>query len=275
MAAAMSDPKLDFEILTLFPELFDSFLTASLLGKAIEGGLVAVTRTNPRDFGVGKHRSVDDSPYGGGPGMVMRPEPLAAAVEAVEAARGPCHRILLSPQGRLFDQPMAEALAQRPRILLMCGRYEGIDDRVTAMFAHDVVSIGDYVLSGGEVAAAVIVEAVSRLVPGVIGKNESTVDESHAAGRLEYPHYTRPPEFRGASVPEVLLSGDHAAIEAWRRRESLRRTLARRPDLVERHPLTEEEKRVLGADAGADGDADPEETEGNDEPGGGGPDRGA
>jgi tRNA (guanine37-N1)-methyltransferase len=242
----MADPKLHFEILTLFPELFDSFLTASLLGKAIEAGLVAVTRTNPRDFGVGKHRSVDDSPYGGGPGMVMRPEPLAAAVEAVEAARGPCHRILLSPQGRLFDQPMAEALVQCPRILLMCGRYEGIDERVASLFAHEVISIGDYVLSGGEVAAAVMVEAVSRLVPGVIGKNESVVDESHAAGRLEYPHYTRPPEFRGQAVPDVLLSGDHAVIEAWRRRESLRRTIDRRPDLVDRHPLTQDEKRLLG-----------------------------
>jgi tRNA (guanine37-N1)-methyltransferase len=246
----MAEPKLHFEILTLFPELFDSFLAASLLGKAIEGGLVAVTRTNPRDWGVGKHHSVDDSPYGGGPGMVMRPEPLAAAVEAVEAARGPCHRILLSPQGRLFDQPLAEALVQRPRILLMCGRYEGIDDRVAGLFAHEVVSIGDYVLSGGEVAAMVVVEALGRLVPGVIGKNQSLVDESHAEGRpgrLEYPHYTRPPSFRGVDVPEVLLSGDHAAIEAWRRRESLRRTVARRPDLVERFPLTDEESRLLAS----------------------------
>ena len=243
----MAEPKLQVEILTLFPELFDSFLAASLLGKAIEGGLVSVTRTNPRDWGVGKHHSVDDSPYGGGPGMVMRPEPLAAAVEAVEAARGPCPRILLSPQGRLFDQPMAEALVQRPRILLMCGRYEGIDERVADLFAHEVVSIGDYVLSGGEVAAMVLIEAVSRLVPGVIGKSESVVDESHAAGRLEYPHYTRPPSFRGVDVPEVLLSGDHAAIESWRRRESLRRTIARRPDLVERHPLTDEESKLLAS----------------------------
>jgi tRNA (guanine37-N1)-methyltransferase len=237
--------RVHFELITLFPELFDSFLAASLLGKAIAGGLLAVTRTNPRDAGLGRHRSVDDSPYGGGPGMVLRPEPLAATIDEVEAARGPTHRVLLSPQGRLFTQALAADLASRPRILLICGRYEGVDERIPALFAHDVVSIGDYVLSGGEVAAAVVIEAVARLCPGVVGKSESTVDESFAAGRLEYPHYTRPPEFRGLKVPEVLLSGDHAAIAAWRRQQSLLRTRDRRPDLLAAHPPDDQERKWL------------------------------
>src|SRR4051812_31975088 len=167
-------PALAFELITLFPEFFDSVLAASLLGKAINAGLLQVNRTQLRDFGIGRHKSVDDSPYGGGPGMVLRPEPLAAAIESVEAARGPCHRILLSPQGRPFDQAIAADLAGRTRIMLVCGRYEGFDERIPALFAHDILSIGDFVLSGGEVAAAVVIEAVSRLVPGVIGKTEST-----------------------------------------------------------------------------------------------------
>jgi tRNA (guanine37-N1)-methyltransferase len=242
----MSAP-LHFEVITLFPELFDSFLATSLMGKAVTAGLVRVDRTNPREFGVGRHRSVDDSPYGGGPGMVMRPEPLAAAIEQVEAVRGPCHRVLLSPQGRLFDQRSAEALSRAGRVLLLCGRYEGIDERIPALFAHEILSIGDFVLSGGEVAAQVVIEAACRLVPGVLGKTESTVDESHAAGRLEYPHYTRPPTFRGLSVPDILLSGNHAAIAAWRRKESLVRTQDRRPDLLAKIPPDEGERATLDA----------------------------
>jgi tRNA (guanine37-N1)-methyltransferase len=244
-------PALAFELITLFPEFFDSVLGASLLGKAINAGLLQVNRTQLRDFGIGRHKSVDDSPYGGGPGMVLRPEPLAAAIESVEAARGPCHRILLSPQGRPFDQAIAADLAGRARIMLVCGRYEGFDERIPALFAHDIISIGDFVLSGGEVAAAVVIEAVSRLVPGVIGKTESTVDESFsglpsgAPGRLEYPHWTRPPEFRGQRVPDVIISGDHAAVEAWRRVQSLHRTQERRPDLIARHPLTPAEEKLL------------------------------
>jgi tRNA (guanine37-N1)-methyltransferase len=247
-------PTVHFELVTLFPELFDSFLATSLLGKAIGAGLVAVTRTNPRDFGLGRHRSVDDAPYGGGPGMVLRPEPLSAAIDHIEQARGSTHRLLLSPQGKLFDQALAARLAAMPRVLLICGRYEGIDERVAQLYAHDVVSIGDYVLSGGELAAAVVIEATARLCPGVIGKSESTVDESFSAGRLEYPHYTRPPEFRGLSVPEVLLSGDHAAIAAWRRREAFRRTRRVRPDLIDRHPPAPDER-------------DPEDQEPDQEPG--------
>ncbi len=243
----MSEARLHFELVTLFPELFDSFLSASLLGKAVEGGLIAVTRSNPRDNGLGRHRSVDDAPYGGGPGMVLRPEPLAATIEQIEAARGPTHRVLLSPQGRLFSQALAAEMVTRPRLLLICGRYEGIDERIATLFAHDVVSIGDYVLAGGELAAAVIIEAVARLLPGVLGKCASTEEESFSArGRLEYPHYTRPPEFRGQVVPEVLLSGDHAAIAAWRRQQSLRRTRDRRPDLLAAHPPDPQETKLLG-----------------------------
>lgn len=234
-------PALTVEIVTLFPELFDSLLGASLLGKAIAAGLVAVHRTNPRDFAAGRHKNVDDAPYGGGPGMVMRPEPLTAAVEHAIAARGPAHRVLLSPAGRLFDQARAEAFAARGRLLLVCGRYEGIDERVAELCADEVLSIGDYVLSGGEVAAAVIVEAVARLVPGVLGKGESAEDESFSRARLEYPHYTRPPSFRGRDVPPVLLSGDHAAVAAWRARQALERTRERRPDLLARRPPTDDE----------------------------------
>jgi tRNA (guanine37-N1)-methyltransferase len=241
----MSDkPLLHVELVTLFPELFDSFLSASLLGKAIEGGLVVVDRTNPRDFAQ-KARNVDDTPYGGGPGMVMRPDPIAGAIDDIEAQRGRAFRVFLSPSGTMFSQALATELANRGRVLLVCGRYEGYDDRVAALYADQVVSIGDYVLAGGETAAAVIIEAMARLVPGVIGCAESTVDESFSAGRLEYPHYTRPPQFRDLAVPEVLLSGDHKAIDRWRRREALRRTMARRPELLDRHPLTEEERRLL------------------------------
>lgn len=240
-----SEPLLDVEIVTLFPELFDSFLRASLLGKAIEGGLVRVSRTNPRDFAPGRHRQVDDSPYGGGPGMILRPGPVASAIEGAEAERGRAHRVLLAPSGRLFDQATAVALAGRRRLLLLCGRYEGVDERIADLFADEVLSIGDYVLAGGEVAAAVIIEAVARLVPGVLGCEASTVDESFTAGRLEYPQWTRPPDFRGLAVPEVLLSGNHAEVAKWRRLESLRRTQARRPDLLVRQPITDEEQALL------------------------------
>jgi tRNA (guanine37-N1)-methyltransferase len=241
----LAAPLLDVELLSLFPEIFDSFLRTSLVGKAIESGVVRVARTNPRDFASGRHRHVDDASYGGGPGMVLRPEPLAAAIESVEAARGRAHRILLSPAGRLFDQALAQDLAGRGRLLLICGRYEGVDERISELFADEVLSIGDYVLAGGEVAATVIVEAVARLIPGVLGCEDSVVDESFSAGRLEYPQWTRPPEFRGMGVPEVLLSGDHAQVAVWRRLESLRRTQARRPDLLLRHPLSESEQSLL------------------------------
>ena len=235
-------PRLHVEIVTLFPELFDSFLSASLLGKALDAGLVTVDRTNPRDFAAGKHRSVDDTPYGGGPGMILRPDPLAAAIDDVEARRGRAFRVFLSPSGSLFTQAMAAELLARRRVLLVCGRYEGFDERVSAAYADEVLSVGDYVLAGGEIAAALMIEAMARLIPGVLGCSDSTVDESFSAGRLEYPQYTRPPRWRDMDVPEVLLSGDHAAIARWRRSEALRRTQVRRPDLLARHPPTSEEQ---------------------------------
>jgi tRNA (guanine37-N1)-methyltransferase len=244
-APSVVPPQLDVEILSLFPEIFDSFLCTSLLGKAVENGIVRVTRTNPRDFAQGRHRKVDDTSYGGGPGMVMRPEPLSAAIEAVEAARGRAHRVFLSPAGMLFDQAKAVELAARGRLMFICGRYEGIDERVVELFADEVLSIGDYVLAGGEMAVAVMMEAVTRLIPGVLGCEASTVDESFSAARLEYPQWTRPPSFRGLAVPEVLLSGNHAQVATWRRLASLQRTRARRPDLFLRCPLTDEEKILL------------------------------
>ncbi len=238
-------PRLSVEIVTLFPEFFSSFLQTSLLGKAIAGGLVTVGCTNPRDFAPGRHRQVDDSPYGGGPGMVLRPEPMAAAIEDAERRGGRAHRVLLSPAGRRFDQACAARWAACGRMMLICGRYEGIDERIAQVFADEVVSIGDFVLSGGEAAALVIIEATTRLIPGVLGSEESIVEESFSSGRLECPQWTRPATFRDLSVPETLLSGNHAVVARWRRREALRRTLTWRPDLIKEHPPTEEERSML------------------------------
>ena len=242
--AAVESPAITFEIVTLFPEFFDELLSASLLGKAIASGIVAVHRTNLRDFGIGRHRSVDDTPYGGGPGMILRVEPIAAALDAIVVARGPSRRVLLSPQGARLDQRKVVELAAAGRVTLICGRYEGFDERVTRQ-VDEQLSIGDFVLAGGELAAAVVIEAVARLVPGVLGCGMSAADESFSHARLEYPQWTRPPEWQGETVPEVLLSGDHRAIERWRRREALRRTVDRRPDLVAAHPLDEDEARLL------------------------------
>ncbi|MDB4983610.1 MAG: tRNA (guanine-N1)-methyltransferase [Myxococcales bacterium] len=244
-ATTDATPTIAFEIVTLFPEIFDGLVGATLLGKAIAAGLVAVHRTSPRDFAPGRHRQVDDTPYGGGPGMIMRVEPIAAAIEAIETARGPSHRILLTPQGRVFDQARAHELAKLPRLTFVCGRYEGVDERVGANVCHEQLGIGDFVLAGGELAAAVVIEAVARLVPGVLGCGASVEDESFAAGRLEYPQWTRPLEWNGHTVPDILLSGDHEKIRQWRRREAVRRTLERRPDLLLRQPPTAEEQRVI------------------------------
>jgi tRNA (guanine37-N1)-methyltransferase len=244
------EPAITFELVTLFPEIFDGILSATLLGKAISTGLLAAHRTNPRDFAPGKHRQVDDTPYGGGPGMIMRVEPIAAAVAAIEQDRGPSHRILLTPAGRPFDQARAHELARLPRLTLICGRYEGVDERVGAQLCHEQLSVGDFVLAGGELAAAIVVEAVARLIPGVLGCGMSAADESFSHARLEYPQWTRPPVWEGQAVPEILSSGDHARVERWRRREALRRTLERRPDLVEKHPLTPEERALLDEQKG-------------------------
>ncbi|MBV8076668.1 MAG: tRNA (guanosine(37)-N1)-methyltransferase TrmD [Planctomycetaceae bacterium] len=212
-------PPLRFDLLTLFPGLFDGFLTESILKRAIAQGLVEVHRWDIRDWAEGKHRQVDDRPFGGGPGMVLMAPPTVAAVEAVRAMADPPGRLIaLTPQGRRLDQAWIRELAREPRLVLLCGRYEGFDERIFEVLEPERLSIGDYVLSGGEVPAMVVVDAVMRLVPGVLGDAESAVDESFGPdGGLEYPHYTRPREFRGRVVPEILLGGDHAAIARWRR----------------------------------------------------------
>jgi len=226
-----------FDILTIFPEVFPPVLGAGVLRIAREKGLVEYHVEDIRRYATDRHRSVDDRPYGGGPGMVMMPEPVFRAVEAVDArAETPARRILLSPTGRTLTQSLVAELARATRLVLICGRYEGFDERIRIGLDAEEVSIGDYVLSGGEVPALVIVEAVTRLVPGVLGSGASLDEESFKDGLLEYPQYTRPVEFRGMRVPEVLLSGDHERIAAWRRREALERTRRHRPDLM---PKTE------------------------------------
>ncbi len=231
-----------FDIFTLFPEMFEGPFSASMLKRAQERGLLSIALHNIRDATSDKHHVVDDYPYGGGAGMVMKPEPVFAAVEAVYQG-GPI--ILLSPQGRLFNQQIARALAQEARVTLICGHYEGIDERVRKHLVTDEISIGDYVLTGGELAAMIVVDVTSRLIPGVLGGEDSILEESHSGGLLEYPHYTRPQEFRGWHVPGVLLSGNHAEIAHWRRKESLRRTKERRPDLFEKLDLGSKEDLKL------------------------------
>jgi tRNA (guanine37-N1)-methyltransferase len=230
-----------FDIFTLFPEMFRGPLDESILKRARERGLIEVELHNPRDVTTDRHHIVDDYPYGGGAGMVMKPEPLFAAVERVYAS-GPI--ILLSPQGRLFTQQTARVLASELRITLLCGHYEGFDERIRTHLATDELSIGDYVLTGGELAAMVVVDAVARLAPGVLAPG-STEEESHTQGLLEYPQYTRPPEFREWRVPDILLSGNHAAVARWRRKEALRRTRERRPDLLARAPLSPLDRALL------------------------------
>jgi len=220
---------LHIDVLTLFPEMFAP-LEHSIIGRAIEQGRLAVGYVNPRDFTSDRHRTVDDYPYGGGPGMVMKPEPVFLAAESV--ARPDSAIILMSPAGRVFTQRIATELAHRRHLVLICGHYEGVDERVREHLVTDEISIGDYVLTGGELAAMVVIDAVARLLPGVLGHAESAGDESHSAGLLEYPQYTRPPIFRGWPVPERLLSGHHLEIAKWRRRQALEVTAARRPDLM-------------------------------------------
>jgi tRNA (guanine37-N1)-methyltransferase len=230
-------------VLTLFPEMFGSPLAAGILHRARQRGLLQVSLHQLRDYAGGRHLQVDDTPYGGGQGMVLKPEPLIAAIEHIAAADRP-RRILLTPQGAPFTQARATALAAESALLLVCGRYEGVDERVRAVVDEEL-TIGDYVLSGGEPAALVVLDAVARLVPGVLGNEASPEDESYSAGLLEYPQYTRPPEYRGVRIPDVLLSGDHAAIARWRRKESLRRTFERRPDLLATAPLDDADRAFL------------------------------
>jgi tRNA (guanine37-N1)-methyltransferase len=230
-----------FDIFTLFPDMFAGPLHQSILARATNAGLIEVTLYNPRDTTLDRHHIVDDYPYGGGAGMVMKPEPIFAAVEAVFQG-GPI--ILMSPQGRRFTQGVARELATEPRLCLLCGHYEGVDERVREHLITDEISLGDYVLTGGELAAMVIVDAVSRLIPGVLAPG-STAEESYSEGLLEYPQYTRPAEFRRWRVPDVLLSGHHAAISRWRRKESLRRTRQLRPDLLAQLDLSREDRKLL------------------------------
>jgi tRNA (guanine37-N1)-methyltransferase len=233
------------EIITLFPELFE-VLNHGLLGKAREAGRIDVHTITPRRFTTDRHRTVDDSPYGGGSGMVLMPGPIADALDHLDAARGGrvSHRVLLTPQGERFSQAHARRFSELDSLTLVCGRYEGFDERIRGLVDEEV-SLGDFVLLGGEVAALAILEATARLLPGVLGNAESAADESHAEGMLEYPQYTRPEEFRGEKVPEILRSGNHGAIARWRRKESLRRTLQRRPDLLESAQLSKEDRALL------------------------------
>ena len=235
---------LNFTIVTLFPAMFESPLNHSILKKAQEKGLISIVLVNPRDYTTDRHRITDDYPYGGGQGMVMKPEPLVAAIEDVKIRRPRAKVILLSPQGRVFNQASAAELAKEEELVLICGRYEGVDERVKD-FIDDEISIGDYTISGGEPAAIVVIDAVSRLVPGVLGNAQSAGDESFSNGLLEYPQYTRPEEFRGAKVPEALLSGNHERIRQWRRQMSLQQTQKRRPELIGRVDLSPEEKELI------------------------------
>jgi tRNA (guanine37-N1)-methyltransferase len=223
------------DVITLFPELFVSFLDTSFVGRAIERDILQVRFRSPRDFGLGKHQSVDDTPYGGGSGMVMRVDVMVAAMESMDMEPR-ARRILLTPQGQRFDQTIAARLANEQALMLICGRYEGFDERIRN-YVDEELSLGDFVMTGGEVAAMAVIEATVRLLPGVLGNEESTHEESHApatGGMLEYPQYTRPVEFRGERVPEILQSGHHAQIEKWRKGQSLERTEQRRPDLVKK-----------------------------------------
>jgi len=242
---------MQFEVFTLLPDVFPPYLESSILQRASQRGLVSVNVHNIRDYTHDRHHVTDDTPYGGGGGMVMKPEPV---FEAVESVLGPDARqaqpqsvpiIMLTPQGRVFTQSIAEEYSRHERIALLCGRYEGMDERIREHLVTDEISIGDYVLTGGELPALIVIDAVTRLIPGVLGDPDGAMDDSHASGLLEYPHYTRPPDYRGWKVPEILLSGDHGKVDKWRREQSLLRTLARRPDLLEKLDLTEKERSFL------------------------------
>lgn len=243
-----------FEVFTLLPEVFPPYLESSILKRAIQRGLVDVHIHNIRDYTHDKHHVTDDTPYGGGGGMVMKPEPIFEAVESVLGLAPPPSKpapesntpiILLTPQGRVFNQRIAEELSARGRIALLCGRYEGVDERVREHLVTDELSIGDYVLTGGELPALILIDAVARLLPEVLGDPTGAQDDSHSMGLLEYPHYTKPAEFRSWKVPEILLSGDHAKIEKWRREQALLRTFNKRPDMLEKAELTEKEKKFI------------------------------
>jgi tRNA (guanine37-N1)-methyltransferase len=236
---------MQFEIFTLFPEVFPSYLNSSILKRAQENGHLGVNVHNIRDWTHDKHHVTDDNPYGGGGGMIMKPEPVFEAVEDIVGSPPDCPIILLTPQGRLFTQDVANELAAHPRLALLCGRYEGLDERIRTHLVTDEISIGDYVLTGGELPALILVDALTRLIPGVLGDENGAANDSHASGLLEGPHYTRPAEFRGWEVPDVLRSGDHGKVAQWRREEALRRTYQRRPEMLEKIELSKKDREFL------------------------------
>ncbi|MEC4677030.1 MAG: tRNA (guanosine(37)-N1)-methyltransferase TrmD [Nitrospirota bacterium] len=235
-----------FSVLSIFPEMLAPYLEASILKRAIEKGILEVGIHNPRDYATGRHKVVDDSPYGGGSGMVMKPEPFFRILRTLWPEEDKRKIIMLSPKGRIFNQDIAMELSKEKRdVVLLCGRYEAIDERVGEYLVDDEISIGDYVLTGGELAALVIIDAVTRLIPGVLGDSRSAEEESFSWGLLDYPHYTRPEEYRGMKVPGVLLSGNHAEINRWRKKQALKLTLERRPDLLKKYLMTEDDKKML------------------------------
>ncbi len=236
-----------FEILTIFPGMFSSPLEESIVGKAMERGLISVRMHNIRDYATDKHQMTDDRPFGGGEGMVMKPEPIVGALRAIGKDDPPARTILLTPQGRLFNQDIAKELSRLPRLILICGRYEGVDERVAEHFIDDQISVGDYILTGGELAAMIIVDAVTRLIPGTLGNADSASADSFSETVLEYPQYTRPQDFEGMTVPGILLSGNHENIRRWRRGQALLRTKLRRPDLFARLDLTSDDLALLQA----------------------------
>lgn len=234
-----------FDVLTLFPRMFESPLSESVLKKARERKQIEITIHNIRDFAQGRHRVVDDTPYGGGGGMVMKPEPIVRTIEFIKKPYPSARVLLMSPQGILLNNGHVCRLAQYPHLILVCGRYEGVDERVRFGFVDEEISIGDYVLTGGELAAMVIIDAVSRQIQGVLGYKDATREDSFSDGLLEYPQYTKPRNFRGLGVPEILISGNHQAIKQWRRKESIRKTWLRRPDLLEKAKLSAEDCKTL------------------------------
>lgn len=246
---------MQFEVFTLLPEVFPSYLETSIIKRARERNLINVRVHNIRDYTHDKHHTTDDTPYGGGGGMVMKPEPVFEAIETVLGLNNPPQTppepasnipiILLTPQGRVFNQSIAQELSQHKHIALLCGRYEGIDERIREHLVTDEISIGDYVLTGGELPALIVIDAISRLLPDVLGDPTGAQDDSHAMGLLEYPHYTRPPEFRGWKIPDVLLTGAHVKIDKWRREQALLRTLKKRPDMLEKAELSKADKKFL------------------------------
>jgi tRNA (guanine37-N1)-methyltransferase len=234
-----------FDVLTIFSEMFSALLREGILGRAVKREIVDIRLVNIRDFAKGAHKTTDDRPYGGGDGMVMKPGPIYRSLESVERIKGRSLVILLSPQGETFDQAMAWELSEWDQLILVCGRYEGVDERIRSTCVDREISIGDYVLSGGELGAMVIIDAVSRLIPGVLGGETSNLEDSFEGGLLEYPQFTRPRIFQENEVPPVLLSGDHEKIRVWRRTESLKKTLEKRPDLLEKAGLTPEDEEIL------------------------------